>query len=66
LDSEEVLPHKEIALASAAIAALHGEQEQTLGLLTKRAAEPSKWREQGKRTGLRRNASPGSGAWRRS
>ena len=66
LDSEEVLPHKEIALASAAIAALHGEQEQTLGLLAKRAAEPSKWREQGKRTGLRRNASPGSGAWRRS
>jgi len=66
LDSEEVLPHKEIALASAAIAALHGEQEQTLGLLAKRATEPSKWREQGKRTGLRRNASPGSGAWRRS
>ena len=66
LDSEEVLPHKEIALASAAIAALHGEQEQNLGLLAKRAAEPSKWREQGKRTGLRRNASPGSGAWRRS
>jgi len=64
LDSEEVLPHKEIALASAAIAALHGEQEQTLGLLAKRAAEPSKWREQGKRTGLRRNASPA--AWRRS
>jgi len=66
LDGEEVLPHKEIALASAAIAALHGEQERTLGLLAKRAAEPSKWREQGKRTGLRRNASPGSGAWRRS
>ena len=32
-NSEEVLPHKEIALASAAIAALHREQEQTLGLL---------------------------------
>ena len=44
--NEEVYPHKEIALASAAIAALHGEQERTIGLLAKGAAEPSKWREQ--------------------
>jgi acetyl-CoA carboxylase biotin carboxylase subunit len=62
--SEEVLPHKEIALASAAIAALYGEHERTLGLLAKGAAEPSKWREQGKRSGLRgRGANAG---WRRS
>jgi len=50
---EELYPHKEIALASAAIAALHREQENTLGLLAKGAAEQSKWREQGKRTSLR-------------
>jgi acetyl-CoA carboxylase biotin carboxylase subunit len=65
-NSEEVLPHKEIALASAAIAALHGEQEQTLKLLAKGAAEPSKWREQGKRNALRRIGSLGSHGWRRS
>jgi len=53
-NKEEVYPHSEIALASAAIAALHGEQERTLGLLAKGAAEPSKWREQGKKTALRR------------
>jgi acetyl-CoA carboxylase biotin carboxylase subunit len=64
-DSEEILPHKDIALASAAIAALHGEQEQNLKLLAKGAAEPSKWRDQGKRSGLRRNAWS-SGGWRRS
>jgi acetyl-CoA carboxylase biotin carboxylase subunit len=64
-NSEEVLPHKEIALASAAIAALHGEQERTLKLLAKGAAEPSKWREQGKRNALRRNGLPGSQGWRR-
>ena len=61
--SDELLPHKDIALASAALAALLGEHERTLGLLAKGAAEPSKWREQGKRTGLR-----GGGArsnWRR-
>jgi acetyl/propionyl-CoA carboxylase alpha subunit len=65
-NSEEVLPHKEIALASAAIAALHGEQERTLRLLAQGAAEPSKWREQGKRNALRRNGSLGSHGWRRS
>ena len=62
-NSEEVLPHKEIALASAAIAALLGEHERTLGLLAKGAAEPSKWREQGKRSALRRG---GAGGWRRT
>jgi acetyl-CoA carboxylase biotin carboxylase subunit len=50
---EEVYPHKEIALASAAIAALHREHERTLGLLTKKANEPSQWRDQGKRDSLR-------------
>jgi acetyl-CoA carboxylase, biotin carboxylase subunit len=52
--NEEVYPHTEIALASAAIAALHGEKERTLGLLAKNAAEPSRWREQGKLSSLRR------------
>jgi acetyl-CoA carboxylase, biotin carboxylase subunit len=65
-NSEEVLPHKEIALASAAIAAMHGEQERTLKLLAQGAAEPSKWREQGKRNALRRNGPSGSHGWRRS
>jgi acetyl/propionyl-CoA carboxylase alpha subunit len=55
-DGEEVLPHKEIALASAAIAALHREQEQNLGLLAQGAAEPSKWRDQAKRNALRRQS----------
>jgi hypothetical protein len=64
--SEDVLPHKEIALASAAIAALHREQEQTLGLLAKAAAEQSRWREQGKRNALRRQISSISRGWRRS
>lgn len=50
---DELYPHKEIALASAAIAALHREQERTLGLLAKGAAQASKWREQGKRQSLR-------------
>ena len=60
---EEVLPHREIALASAALAALLGEHEQTLVLLAQGAAEPSKWREQGKRSGLR---APGArSGWRR-
>jgi len=51
--SKELYPHKEIALASAAIAALHREHERTLGLLAKGAAEKSQWREQGKRASLR-------------
>ena len=65
-DSEEVLPHKEIALASAAIAALHREQEQTLGLLARGAAEKSKWREQGKRSSLRQPVTFTRRDWRRS
>ena len=46
---EELHPHKDIALASAAIAALHREQERSLRLLEKSAAEKSQWREAGKR-----------------
>jgi acetyl/propionyl-CoA carboxylase alpha subunit len=65
-NGEEVLPHKEIALASAAIAALHREHEQTLGLLARGAAEPSKWREQGKRSSLRRHESFARRGWRGS
>lgn len=63
---EEVFPHKEIALASAAIAAMHREQESTLGLLAKGAAEPSKWRERGKRNALRLHPAFSSRGWRRS
>jgi acetyl-CoA carboxylase biotin carboxylase subunit len=63
---EEVFPHKEIALASAAIAAMHREQESTLGLLAKGAAEPSKWRERGKRNALRLQPPFQARGWRRS
>jgi acetyl-CoA carboxylase biotin carboxylase subunit len=64
-DGEEVLPHKEIALASAAIAALHREQEQNLGLLEQGATEPSKWRDQAKRNALRRHAAFAGRGWYR-
>jgi len=50
---EELYPHKDIALASAAIAALHREQERALRLLEKGAAEKSHWREAGRRASLR-------------
>ena len=53
-NSEEVLPHKEIALASAAIAALHGEQERTLRLLAKGAGRTV----QMARTGQAQRAAP--------
>ncbi|MBI2230654.1 MAG: acetyl-CoA carboxylase biotin carboxylase subunit [Deltaproteobacteria bacterium] len=63
ISKDEVYPHKEIALASAAIAALHREHERTMGLLTKKANEPSQWRDQGKRDSLRA-AGPRRG-WKR-
>ncbi|HEU4343810.1 MAG TPA: acetyl-CoA carboxylase biotin carboxylase subunit [Candidatus Binatia bacterium] len=63
---DELYPHKEIALASAAIAALHREHERALQLLAKGAAEPSKWREQGKRRSLRNAAGFGGQRWKRS
>ena len=66
MNKEELYPHKEIALASAAIAALHREQENTLGLLAKGAAERSKWREEGKRKSLRPLPSFSKRGWRRS
>ena len=53
ISKDEIYPHKEIALASAAIAVLHREHERTLGLLTQKANEPSQWRDQGKRDSLR-------------
>jgi hypothetical protein len=62
----ELYPHKEIALASAAIAALHREQEVTLGLLAKGATEPSNWREQGKNNSLQNRATFRRTGWRRS
>jgi len=52
LGKEEHYPHKEIALASAAIAALYREQEGTLRLFGKGAAEKSQWRETGKKESL--------------
>jgi acetyl-CoA carboxylase biotin carboxylase subunit len=45
---DELYPHKEIALASAAIAALHREQEATLRLLAKTANEKSPWQDYGR------------------
>ncbi|MBI2181558.1 MAG: acetyl-CoA carboxylase biotin carboxylase subunit [Deltaproteobacteria bacterium] len=63
ISKDEVYPHKEIALASAAIAASHREHERTMGLLTKKANEPSQWRDQGKRDSLRA-AGPRRG-WKR-
>jgi len=51
---EELYPHKEIALASAAIAALYRDQERALRLLEKGATERSQWRERGRGEALRR------------
>ena len=50
----ELYPHKDIALASAAIASLHHEQERALRMLEKGAAEKSNWREAGRKSALRR------------
>ncbi|MFQ5681712.1 MAG: acetyl/propionyl/methylcrotonyl-CoA carboxylase subunit alpha [Candidatus Binatia bacterium] len=62
---EEIYPHKDIALASAAIAAVHREQEQTLRLLQQGAAEPSPWRERGRQESLRPASSVLSRGWKR-
>jgi acetyl-CoA carboxylase biotin carboxylase subunit len=51
---EEIYPHKRIALASAAIAALRREQERALRLLERGAAERSQWRQAGRRESLLR------------
>lgn len=62
---EELYPHKDIALASAAIAALHREQERALRLLEKGAYERSLWRERGKIESLRRRHGSSDRGWRR-
>jgi acetyl-CoA carboxylase biotin carboxylase subunit len=61
----ELYPHKDIALASAAIAALQREQERALRLLEKGAAEKSQWREGGRRESLRLVSSFPSRGWKR-
>jgi len=53
---EELFPHRHVALASAAIAALHREEEQALQVLQQSANEKSEWRETGKRESLQRAA----------
>jgi len=53
MGKEEHYPHKNIALATAAIAALQREQQRALRLLEQGAAEKSRWREGGRRESLR-------------
>jgi len=62
---EEIYPHKDIALASAAIAALHREQERALRLLEKGAAEKSNWRKAGRRASLRSASGFSGKSWKR-
>jgi hypothetical protein len=62
---EEVSPHKYIALASAAIAALYREQERALRLLEKGVGERSHWREAGKRASLRSVSNFSVRGWKR-
>ena len=50
---EQVYPDRHVALASAAIVALHREQERALRMVEKGAAEKSEWSEAGRREGLR-------------
>jgi acetyl-CoA carboxylase biotin carboxylase subunit len=62
---QELYPHKHIALASAAIAALHRDQELSLRLLARGAAKKSLWRERGIEESPRpAPAAPGRG-WKR-
>ncbi len=61
---EEVYPHKDIALASAAIAALHREQERAMRLI-KRGTERTRWRDEGKRASLRQLSSFPTRDWNR-
>jgi acetyl-CoA carboxylase biotin carboxylase subunit len=62
---EEVYPHKYIALASAAIAALYREQERALRLLEKGVGERSHWREAGERASLRSVSNFSVRGWKR-
>ncbi len=50
---EELFPHRHVALASAAISALHREQKLALRRLERGAKEKSEWRETGRRESLR-------------
>ena len=50
---EEVYPNRHVALASAAIVALHREQERALQMVEKGASEQSGWRDVGRREALR-------------
>lgn len=50
---EEIYPHRHIALASAAIAAVHREQELAMHKLQQGAQEKSEWREAGRRDAMR-------------
>src|ERR1041384_1326610 len=62
MHKEEILPHKDIALASAAIAALGREHERAVVMLARGAAEKSRWRDAGRRVSLRPlPAAPGKG-----
>jgi acetyl-CoA carboxylase, biotin carboxylase subunit len=62
---EELYPHKDIALASAAIAALHREQERAQRLLEKGAREKSVWGEAAKIEALRGRGGLSGRGWRR-
>ena len=55
---EELYPHRHIALASAAIAALHREQDQAMRTLTQGAQEKSQWKETGRKEALRDASGP--------
>jgi acetyl-CoA carboxylase biotin carboxylase subunit len=62
MHKEEILPHKDIALASAAIAALGREHERAVVMLARGAAEKSRWRDAGRRVSLRSlPGAPGKG-----
>ena len=50
---EDLFPHRHVALASAAIAALYREQKLAVRRLERGASEKSEWRETGKRESLR-------------
>lgn len=62
---EEHYPHKNIALATAAIAALQREQQHALRLLEQGAAEKSQWRDGGKKGALRLVSGYPSRGWKK-
>ncbi len=58
---DQVYPDRHVALASAAIVALHREQERALQMVEKEATETSEWRDAGRREALQPHASPTRG-----